>query len=97
MKAAVFAVVAIALTAPASAQSRYDRKLEAAAIAIVAATIGDIRGGFAFDAKPVMVVVQHDLVMGATMSDAARMAAEEPLPEGVERAVERPSSQGAAF
>jgi hypothetical protein len=90
MKAAVCAVVALALAVPAAAQSRYDRKLEEAAIAIVAAKIGSIRGGFDFDTKPVMVVVRDDVVMGSTLTDAARMVADERLPDGMERAIDRP-------
>ena len=76
MKALVCAVSVFALAGPSAAQSRYDRKLEEAVMAIVAAKIGDIRGGFAFDAKPVMVVVQDDVVMGTTdMSSRAACAA----------------------
>jgi hypothetical protein len=85
MKALVCAVTVIALLGPSTAQSRYDRKLEEAVIAIVAAKIGDIRGGFAFDAKPVMVIVQDNTVMGTTDMNAARLA----LPEGMARAMER--------
>ena len=70
MKALVCAVSVVALAGPAAAESRYDRKLEEAVMAIVAAKIGDIRGGFAFDAKPVMVVVQDDIVMGTTGMNA---------------------------
>ena len=66
MKALVCAVSVFALAGPSAAQSRHDRKLEEAVMAIVAAKIGDIRGGFAFDAKPVMVVVQDDVIMGTT-------------------------------
>ena len=40
------------LAVPARADMRYDRKLEQAAIDIVAGKIGDIRGGFSFDVKP---------------------------------------------
>ena len=35
------------------AETQYDRKLEQAAIDIVAGKIGDIRGGFSFDVQPV--------------------------------------------
>jgi len=97
MKAAVIAVVALALAVPAAAQSRYDRKLEEAAIAIVAAKIGDIRGGFDFDAKPVMVVVRDDVVMGSTLTDAASIVADERLPDGMERAIDRPTNPVATF
>lgn len=85
MKALVCAIAAIALAGPATAEDRYDRKLEEAVMAIVAAKIGDIRGGFAFDAKPVMVIVQDDAVMATTEMNAARL---DP-PEGMSRATDR--------
>ncbi len=94
--ATVCAVAAVALAGPVTAESRYDRKIEEAAMAIVAAKIGNIRGGFAFDARPVMVVVQDDVVMGTTMSNAARMG-DERLPDGLERAVDRPAAPVKSF
>ena len=45
------------LAAPAAAETRYDRKLEQAVHDIVARKMGDIRGGFSYDAKPQFVVV----------------------------------------
>jgi hypothetical protein len=93
MKALVCAALAIALMGPATAQSRYDRKLEEAVIAIVAAKIGDIRGSFAFDAKPVMVIVQDDTVMGTTDMNATRLGP----PEGMARATERKTAVPTAF
>jgi len=83
MKAAVCAVVAVGLAVPAAAQSRYDRKLEQAAVAIVAAKMGNIRGSFAFDAQPVMIVVQDNLVMGSTIADAVGIAADERFTDGM--------------
>jgi len=97
MKAVVCAVVAVALAVPAAAQSRYDRKLEEAAIAIVAARIGNIRGSFAFDAKPVIIVVRDDVVMGSTLTDAASTVADERLPDGMERAIDRPINPVTTF
>lgn len=85
MKALVCAVLALALAGSATAEPRYDRKLEEAVMAIVAAKIGDIRGGFALDAKPVMVIVQDNAVMATTDMDAARL---DP-PEGMSRATDR--------
>jgi hypothetical protein len=93
MKALVCAALAIALMGPATAQSRYDRKLEEAVIAIVAAKIGDIRGSFAFDAKPVMVIVQDDTVMGTTDMNATRLGP----PEGMARATERKTAVPTTF
>jgi hypothetical protein len=72
MKALVCAGLAMALAGSATAQDRYDRKLEEAAMAIVAAKMGDIRGGFALDAKPVMVIVQDAAVMATTDMNAAQ-------------------------
>ena len=88
MKALVCAGLAIVLIGPATAQDRYDRKLEEAAMAIVAAKMGDIRGGFALDAKPVIVVVQDNAVMATTDMNAAQL---EP-PEGMSRATDRPAA-----
>jgi hypothetical protein len=93
MKALVCAVTVIALAGPSTAQSRYDRKLEEAVIAIVAAKIGHIRGGFAFDAKPVMVIVQDNTVMGTTDMNATRLAP----PEGMARAMERKTAVPTTF
>jgi len=56
MKTRLLAALSLALfTLPASAGDQYDRTLEEAAIRIVAAKIGDIRGGFAIDQQPVFV------------------------------------------
>jgi hypothetical protein len=47
MKTILPTSIALAVaTAPAFAGVRYDRKLEQAALEIVASKIGDIRGGF---------------------------------------------------
>jgi hypothetical protein len=91
MKALICAGLAIVLIGPATARDRYDRKLEEAAMAIVAARIGDIRGGFALNAKPVMVIVQDATVMGTTDLNAAQL---EP-PEGMSRATDRPAAPAA--
>ena len=93
MKALGCALAVIVLAGQATAQPRYDRKLEEAVMAIVAARIGDIRGGFAFDAKPIMVVVQNDVVMGTT--DMNSVTAK--LPEGMARATDRRIAAPAIF
>ena len=93
MRALGCALAAIVLAGQATAQPRYDRKLEEAVMAIVAARIGDIRGGFAFDAKPVMVVVQNDVVMGTTDMNSAA----DRLPEGMARATDRKIAAPAIF
>lgn len=93
MKALTCAMALAVLAGPATAQTRYDRKLEEAVMAIVAAKIGDIRGGFAFDAKPMMVVVQNDVVMGTTDMNAAT----DKPPEGMARATDRRIATPATF
>jgi hypothetical protein len=49
---------------PAGAEHRYDRKLEQAAMRIVAEKIGDIRGGFSYGQKPRFVVAQDAVAPG---------------------------------
>lgn len=93
MRALVCALALIVLAGSSTAEPRYDRKLEEAAMAIVAAKIGDIRGGFAFDARPVMVVLRDDAVMGTTDMNAARFAP----PDGMARATDRRTSAPTAF
>jgi len=59
MKRLICASAALAFAiAPAGAEHRYDRKLEQAAMKIVAEKIGDIRGGFSYGQKPQLVVAQ---------------------------------------
>ncbi len=86
MKALVCAVAAAVAVSQATAQPRYDRKLEEAVMAIVAAKMGNLRGGFDFGEKPIMVVVRDHVVTGTSDMDAVRPA---PPPEGLARAVER--------
>ncbi|MFD9899746.1 hypothetical protein [Mesorhizobium sp. NPDC059025] len=47
------------LVGPVLAEPQYDRVLEQAAIDIVAANIGTLRGGFAYNQVPQMIVVQE--------------------------------------
>ena len=60
MKKMLVALVCTAafVSAAGAAEPRYDHNLEKAAARIVAAKVGDIRGGFAFRDKPQFVVVQ---------------------------------------
>jgi hypothetical protein len=56
MKITTFAALLLAaLPGRASADQPYDRSIEAAAIRIVAAKMGDLRGGFAQDQRPAFV------------------------------------------
>jgi hypothetical protein len=84
----------VALAGQAISEPRYDRRIEEAAMAIVATKMGDIRGGFDFDARPMMVVVRDEVVMGTIDIDAARPPAP---PEGMARAVERGTDSPTAF
>ena len=56
MKSSIAATLALAAgLTPALAEQRYDRRLEAAAIRIVASKMGDLRGAFDLDERPVFV------------------------------------------
>ncbi|SMH41339.1 hypothetical protein [Mesorhizobium australicum] len=56
MKTTIVAALALAASLTAAmAEQRYDRKLEAAAISIAASKMGELRGGFGVDARPVFV------------------------------------------
>lgn len=56
MKTSIAATLALASAlTPAFAEQRYDRRLEAAAIRIVASKMGALRGGFGLDERPVFV------------------------------------------
>jgi hypothetical protein len=58
-------------TSSAVAETRYDHRIEQAAIEIVAGKIGDIRGGLAFDVKPVAVTGPEALTTGSVPSPTA--------------------------
>ena len=90
------AAVLAVLAAPASAETRYDRKLEQAVMDIVAKKMGELRGGFSYDAKPDLVVVQDQMATGSIGIDPAGLS----IPaarEGLARAVERTVSRIIAF
>ena len=55
--------VLAALSSSAVAETRYDRNIDKAAAEIVAGKIGDIRGGFSFDARPAFVVTPNFYVL----------------------------------
>ena len=78
------------LATPVAAEDRYDRKLEQAVMDIVAKKMGELRGGFAYDEKPVFVVVQDKMTTGSISTEkTVRLAAPAAPPEGLMRAVER--------
>lgn len=88
--AAILAVAAV----PSFAGTRYDEKLEKAAMAIVAGKIGDIRGGFSYAQKVQLVVRQ---------GETPRLAGEEPrqtgdgIVQGTPPQADRPVSSIATF
>jgi hypothetical protein len=68
--------------APARAEERYDRKLEQAAMQIVAENIGDIRGGFSYAQKPQFVVVQDALLPDAGSRQGGNVSPSVTAPAG---------------
>ncbi len=67
--AAVLALVA----GTAHAEQKYDRTLEQAAVDIVAAKMGDLRGGFAYDEAPRLVRFRSDgALVAQTLQPAPR-------------------------
>jgi hypothetical protein len=75
------------LTLPASAGTRYDRNIDRAAAAIVAQKIGEIRGGFSFDAK-LRLVTNHDDVKTGSIARPAATISGDPWRDGLAPAVE---------
>lgn len=65
------ALLAVATAAPA-AEFRHDLKLEKAVMEIVAAKIGDIRGGFSHEARPAFVIPQTRSDRRAISLESAR-------------------------
>jgi hypothetical protein len=98
MKALTMCAAALAvLAAPVAAETRYDRKLEQAVLTIVARKMGDIRGGFSYDAKPELVVVQDRITTGSTGIETERIATLATEPEGLVPAVDRTISRIITF
>jgi len=93
----VGAAFSAALIAPVSAETQHDRKLEQAMMNIVAARIGNIRGGFAYDRVPEFVTVQDMVNTGSiAMKPFAVPAETQPMP-GLVVAVERRVSRVISF
>ena len=84
--AAIFGLAA----SSAVAETRYDHRIEQAAIEIVAGKIGDIRGGFAFNAKPVFVAGQDALTTGSVSVPTAEDGT---WPDGLAPAIEGRASR----
>jgi len=83
--AALFGVLA----SSAAAETQYDRKLEQAAMNIVAGKIGDIRGGFSFDVPPVSVIAQDAISTGSVAIRDTRLSQSDVWQDGLAPAVER--------
>ena len=91
------AAVLSLLAAPAAAGARYDRKLEQAVMTIVAGKIGHIRGGFAYDDRPQLVVVQEAMFTGSIWIETARLAKPVAVAAGITGADERKVSRIIAY
>jgi hypothetical protein len=74
--------------ASAHADTPYDRKLEKAVMDIVAGKIGNIRGGFSFDAKPILVTAPETESAGPDPTRGTYSALD-PWQDGLAPAVER--------
>jgi hypothetical protein len=81
------------LTAPAGADMQYDRKLEQAAIDIVAGKIGGIRGGFPFDVQPVSMLAQDQMSTGSIPERSANLSPSDAWRDGLAPATERKVSR----
>ena len=98
MKALIGCAVLLAVLAtPAMAGSRYDRKLEEAVLGIVAAKMGDLRAGFAYDAKPQIIAGEDSMFTGSIGIETARQATPAPEPERITKADERKVSRVIAY
>src|SRR3954469_24228417 len=81
------------LTVPAGADTKYDLKLEQAAIDIVAGKIGDIRGGFAFDVQPLSVLIHDQMSTGSVPQRNAGALPGDAWRDGVAPAIERKATR----
>lgn len=90
------ALLAVA-TAASAAEMRYDVKLEKAVMEIVAARIGDIRGGFSYAVKPAFVTLQPSNDSQAISLESARAELIRTFGDGLVPAVERNVSRVIVF
>ncbi|TIO54614.1 MAG: hypothetical protein E5X80_06750 [Mesorhizobium sp.] len=82
--------LAMAMTAPATAETRYDRNLEKAVVEIVAGKMGDIRGGFSYKQVPQLVVLPEAAPAAPAPVEPRKQASNN---DGLMPAVERPVSR----
>ncbi|WP_224545882.1 hypothetical protein [Mesorhizobium sp. CA16] len=80
-----------AVTAPATAETRYDRNLEKAVLDIVAGKMGNIRGGFSYKQVPQLVVLPDAGLVAPTPVEPPRKQASgnDGLMPAVERQISR--------
>ncbi|TJV74092.1 MAG: hypothetical protein E5X76_04855 [Mesorhizobium sp.] len=80
-----------AMAAPATAETRYDRNLEKAVLDIVAAKMGNIRGGFSYKQRPQLVMLPDATPVAPTPVELPRKEASgnDGLTPAVERRVSR--------
>lgn len=64
-KTILCAVALVAFATPAMAGAKYDRQLEKAVMEIVAKNIGELRGGFDYNEKPVLIIVRDTMSTGS--------------------------------
>ena len=80
------------LASSAAAETQYDRKLEQAAMNIIAGKIGDIRGGFSFDIQPHAMIVPDAMATGSVETRKANLSAGDAWQDGLAPAIERKAS-----
>ncbi len=81
------------IVAPATAETRYDRNLEQAAMSIVAGKMGDIRGGFSYKQVPQLVVLPDPVPAPAVATGHPREQASGDRDDGLSPAIERQVSR----
>lgn len=86
-----------AMPAASAADFRHDLKLEQAVMDIVAARIGDIRGGFAYGMKPAFVNLQPGNGRRAIFLESARAELMRSFADVLAPATERTVSRVIAF
>lgn len=90
MKAPVLcAILCAALAVPAAGEPRYDRRLEEAAMQIVAGKMGAIRGEFAYNSAPTLTPSADPIKTASTDAKPAPERTVDPEPTGLSRATER--------
>ena len=87
--AALLGLLTVPAVADTDTDTRYDRKLEQAAIDIVVGKIGGIRGSFAFDVQPLSVLVHDQMSTGSVPQRNASALRSDAWRDGLAPAIER--------